>query len=30
MPYEFADVMSRLAPLTAGLGRHMSEVPGAH
>ncbi|MDZ4269209.1 MAG: 3-deoxy-7-phosphoheptulonate synthase, partial [Mycobacterium sp.] len=24
LPYEFADVMARLAPLAAGLGRHMS------
>ena len=28
LPQQFADVMSRLAPLAAGLGRDMSEAPG--
>jgi len=30
LPYEFADVMARLAPVATALGRHMSEVPSAH
>jgi 3-deoxy-7-phosphoheptulonate synthase len=30
LPYEFADVMARLAPLATALGRRMSGVPSVH